>query len=68
MVLFETGVTVERRNLEMWLYAHGSRFCPVSGKELHDTRFAENKALRALIDDWRCENAAHEVRGMAHRI
>lgn len=57
VVLLETGVTVDRRNLDMWLYAHGSRMCPVSGKPLTDIRFVENKAIRALIDDWRDTNS-----------
>ncbi|GMH37558.1 hypothetical protein BSKO_05431 [Bryopsis sp. KO-2023] len=67
VVLLETAVTVERRNLEMWLYAHGSKVCPVSRKPLDDIRFAENKALRVLIEDWKGKNFNRDPRqSLAH--
>lgn len=69
VVLFQTAVTYDRKSLETWLFAYGSKKCPVSGRALTDTAFVENRPLRSLIEEWkRTQTFGGSVSGCGDRF
>jgi len=52
VILSETEVTYEKRNILTWMMEDESKTCPVSQKKIKEVNLVENRALKAVIDDW----------------
>eukprot|EP00210_Caulerpa_lentillifera_P007387 g7060.t1 len=65
VILTETEVTYEKRNIINWMVEDESKTCPVSQKKIKEVNLVENRALKAVIEDW-CRGEEAEKNGF-HR-
>lgn len=63
VILTETGVTYDKKSVEIWLSPHGPQRCPITRKRLSNSSYVPNKSVRTMIEDWKRENGIEVVSG-----
>ncbi|GMH37575.1 hypothetical protein BSKO_05448 [Bryopsis sp. KO-2023] len=53
VILFETGVIYDKKEIDKWFNEYGEFTCPVSRKELSSKAYVEVRSLKSLIQDWK---------------
>lgn len=60
VMLAETGVTYERREITAW-FAEGKNTCPCTGVRVMSQQLVPNRALKAAIDRWKVESSEEPI-------
>eukprot|EP00210_Caulerpa_lentillifera_P007386 g7059.t1 len=63
VILTETEVTYEKKNIINWMVENESKTCPVSQKRVEEMHLVQNRALKAIVEDW-CRGGDVETRGV----
>lgn len=62
VILCESEISYEKKEIQGWLAKDDEKRCPVSLKKLKNCALAENKAIKALTSDWlRTKTAAEQA-------
>lgn len=61
VILCESEITFEKKEILSWFAKEEIKRCPISLKKLRNTTLAENKALKSLIQDWKRNQSTAEI-------
>lgn len=61
VILSESEITFEKKEILSWLAKEEIKRCPISLKKLKNTTLIENKALKSLIQDWKRNQSTSEI-------